>query len=41
MSEIQAWWPSVANDACKEVARGKEYEEIYCIYPALKKFYMG
>ena len=40
MSEIESWWPSVANDACTQVARGKSFEEIYCVYPVLQPFYM-
>jgi len=41
MSEILAWAPIVANDYCKltEPSSGKEYEEIYCIYPWLQAIY--
>ena len=40
MSEIQSWFPSVADGACQQVARGKAFEEVYCVYPALQHFYM-
>jgi hypothetical protein len=37
---VDPWWPSVPEDVCKETVRGKDFEEIYCIYPFLKNFYM-
>ena len=37
---IQSWFPSVADDVCTITERGKTFEEVYCIYPFLKPFYM-
>ena len=34
------WYPAVADRSCVEFTRdGKEFEEIYCVYPWMKKLY--
>ncbi|CAB9517926.1 of very long chain fatty acids protein 6 [Seminavis robusta] len=38
--KVDPWWPAVANDACLLTRRGKDYEEIYCVYPWMRHFYM-
>lgn len=36
------WYPAVADGSCVEYTeRGLQYEELYCIYPWAKKFYMN
>lgn len=36
------WFPAVQDGSCVEyTVHGKEYEEIYCIYPWAKQFYMN
>jgi len=38
---IRPWFPSVEDRSCVEYTRdGREFEEIYCVYPWLKKYYM-
>lgn len=43
MSVIESWYPAAADGHCTllEPTRGKEFEEIYCVYPWLQKFYMS
>jgi len=38
--EVDVWYPSVADNACLQSVRGKDYEEIYCVYPWMKNLYM-
>lgn len=34
------WYPAVVDRSCVEFTRdGKEYEEVYCVYPWMKQFY--
>ena len=37
---IAPWFPAVADGSCiKYTMDGREFEEIYCVYPWLEKFY--
>lgn len=38
---IQPWVPTVEDGLCVEYTRdGKPFEEIYCVYPWLQRYYM-
>lgn len=37
---VDPWFPVVADNACLLERRGKQYEEIYCVYPWLQNIYM-
>jgi GNS1/SUR4 family len=37
---VDQWYPSVADGSCVLEREGRNYEEIYCVYPWLKNFYM-